>query len=89
MTTIVTEAGTPKNFTSTTTINPSGANVKLLGIFVASTSGGTIKLSDGTTTVVNTFTPLAATFYPLPFEFATSLVITVTGTLDATASYSV
>lgn len=89
MTQVVTEAGSYKNFTATTTLNPSGSQIKLLGIFVASTSGGTLKISDGTTTVVNTFTPLAATFYPLPFEFDASLVITVTGTLDATASYSV
>lgn len=89
MTQVVTEAGSYKKFTTTQTINPSGAAVKLLGIFVATTSGGTIALSDGSTAVVSAFTPLAATFYPLPFEFSTSLVITVSGTLDATASYSV
>lgn len=89
MTQIVTEAGTPLKFTSTTTINPTGAAVKLLGIFVATTSGGTIALSNGSTAVVSAFTPLAGTFYPLPFEFSSSCVITVVGTLDATASYSV
>lgn len=83
----VTESQSYKNFTSTTTL--SVANIKLLGIFVASTSGGTLKISDGTTTVVNTFTPAAATFYPLPAICGTSLVITVGGTLDATAFYTV
>jgi len=60
----------------------------LLGIFVASTSGGTIKLWDNTsaagTVIVNTFSPLAGTFYPLPAQFTTGLYITIGGTADVT-----
>ena len=83
----VTESCFYKNFTSTTTI--SVANIKLLGVFCASTSAGTLKISDGANTVVNTFSPSAATFYPIPAELQTSLVLTVSGTLDCTAFYSV
>ena len=78
----VSECQNPKNITSTTTVvtGPCG----LLGIFVSSVSGSpTLKVSDGTTTLVNTFTPTAATWYPLPAKCATSLVITVGATLDA------
>jgi hypothetical protein len=83
----VTEAGAFKNFTATTTLSIPG--LKLLGIFVASSSSGTIKLQDGSDTIVNTFSTSAGTFYPIPVEVKTSLVITVTGTQDATALYSV
>lgn len=81
----VTEAQAYKNFTSTTTI--ALPNLKLLGIFCASSTGGTIKVQDGSNTVVNTFTAVAGTFYPMPSELQTSLVLTVVGTLDATAFY--
>ena len=82
----VTSAQNAKNITATTTVYT--GTVGLFGIFVASTSGGTLKVSDGATTMVNTFTPAAATFYSLPGRFGTSLVVTVTGTLDATVFWS-
>jgi hypothetical protein len=82
----VTSAQNAKNLTATTTVYTGTGG--LFGIFVASTSGGTLKVSDGATTMVNTFTPTAATFYQLPGRFNTSLVVTVTGTLDATVFWS-
>ena len=82
----VTEAGSATAFTATTTIAQSG--IKLLGIFVSSATGATIALSDGATSKVAAFSPISGTFYPLPFECGTSLVITVTGTLAATAFYT-
>ena len=82
----VTAAQNAKNLTATTTVYTGTGG--LFGIFVASTSGGTLKVSDGATTMVNTFTPAAATFYQLPGRFNTSLVVTVTGTLDATVFWS-
>ena len=75
-----------KNITSTTTVYTGTGG--LLGIFVASTSGGTLKVNDGANTMVNTFTPVAATFYALPGRFNTSLVVTVTGTLDCTVFWN-
>ncbi len=83
----VTESQNYKNLTSTTTVttNPGG----ILGIFVASASGSpTIKVQDGSTTIVNTFTPVAATFYPMPARFTTSLVVTIGATVDCTVFWS-
>lgn len=86
MSLMVSESQSYKNFTATTTIAQPG--LKMLGIFCASSSAGTIKVQDGANTVVNTFTAVAGTFYPMPAEMQTSLVLTVTGTLDATVFYS-
>ena len=75
-----------QNFTNLTATTAVHAGVGgLLGIFVASASSTpTIKVSDGSGTLVNTFTPVAATFYPMPGRFATSLVVTIGGTVDCT-----
>ena len=83
----VTEAQNFKNITSTTTVwTGQGA---ILGIFVASASATpTIKVADNTGTIVNTFTPLAATFYPIPARFGTSLVVTIGGTVDCTVFWT-
>ncbi len=78
----VTESQNATNLTSTTTVRTGAGSI--LGIFVSSVSGSpTLKVSDGSTTLVNTFTPVAATFYPIPARFGTSLVVTVGATLDA------
>ena len=77
----VSESQNCKNITSTTTIFTGPC--RLLGIFVSSVSGSpTLKIGDGGTTLVNTFTPVAATWYPMPGTMATSLVVTVGATLD-------
>lgn len=65
----------------------------ITGIFVASASASpTIKLWDNTsaagTVLVNTFTPIAGSWYSLPFAFNTGLYITISGTLDCTVAYS-
>lgn len=87
----VSESQSFKNFTATTTIVPttSSPNVRLLGIFVASNSSGTLKVASGANTVVNTFTPANASFYPIPAECNGTVTITVTGTLDATVFFTV
>lgn len=71
-----------KNITATTTFTwPTGG--QLGGIFCSSaTASPTLKVADGTTTKVNTFTPVAGTFYPIPLDVAGNLVVTVGGTLD-------
>jgi uncharacterized protein YacL len=83
----VSESQNYKNITATTTVFTGfGA---ILGIFVASiTSTPTIKVSDGANTIVNTFIPVAGTFYPIPARFATSLIITISGTTDCTVFWS-
>lgn len=62
----------------------------LLGVFVSSIGGTpTITVYDdaGTGTVsklVDTFTPVAGTWYPLPFAFANGLNVVIGGTVSAT-----
>ena len=86
MTVPFSESGSYKNITATTTLM--GA-YRLLGIFVSSASSTpTLAVSDGSTTVVNTFTPAAATFYRIPAEVTTSLKVTVSGTVDCCLFYT-
>ena len=74
------------------------ANVKsgqgaMLGIFVsAATATPTITIYDdaaaGTTTkIVDVFTPVASTWYPLPYGFTNGLNVVFGGTVSATVSY--
>lgn len=64
----------------------------LCGIFVASSTSGTIKLWNSLTAaapvLVNTFSAVAGTWYPLPFKFSTGLYVTLAGTIDCSVSYS-
>lgn len=84
----VSESCNYKNITATTTIYTGDGAI--LGIFVASVSGSpTIKVSDGTGTIVNTFTPVAATWYTLPFRFQTSLIVAIASTVDCTVAWCV
>ena len=76
-----------KNITATTTVFTGTGG--LFGIFVSSASSTpTIKVSDGSGTLVNTFTPTGATFYQIPGRFNTSLVVTIGGTVDCTVFWS-
>jgi hypothetical protein len=65
---------------------------QLLGIFVASSSAGTVKLWDNTsaatTVIVNTFSATAATFYPIPVNFKNGLYVTIGGTADITVIWN-
>lgn len=73
------------NFTATAAIGTRGGS--LLGILVASSTSGTIKVEDGVGTICNTMNVLEGCFYPMPCKWFGELTITVTGTLDATAFY--
>lgn len=81
------EAGEYRHLTASAVVrNGPGA---VIGIFVASASGSpTIKVWDNTsaatTVLVNTFTPVAATFYRLPAYFKTGLYVEIGGTVDCT-----
>ena len=65
----------------------------LLGIFVsAATTTPTITVYDdaatGTTTkIVDTFTPVAGTFYRLPFRALKGLNVVISGTVSCTVGY--
>ena len=78
--------GTPSNITATTTFS----NAKgLLGIFVSSASATpTITITDDTTTIVNTFTPAAATWYHIPVTISNSLVVTISGSVNCCVVWS-
>ena len=83
----VTESQNYKNITATTTIYTGRGGI--LGIFVASASSTpTIKVTDNSNTIVNTFTPSAASWYPMPARFNTNLVVTISGTVDATVFWT-
>lgn len=81
------EQYTAQVVTATTTVK-TGQGL-LGGIFVSSISGTpTITISDGANTIVSAFTPSAATPYPFPVNFLSSLVITISGTCTATVFYN-
>jgi hypothetical protein len=75
----VSEACTHKNISASTLIRTGRG--RLLGIFVASTTSGTV--------IVNTFTPQAATFYPIPAELITGCYVTLANTIDCTVFFAV
>lgn len=65
----------------------------LLGIFVSAASATpTIAVYDdagtGTTTkIIDTFTPVAGTFYSLPFGVGSGINVVIGGTVSATVCY--
>lgn len=90
MSNLVQETGTYKNISASTLISSERGH--LLGIFVASASATpTIKvedaLTDTTPLIVNTFTPSAGTFYPIPADYGTGLYVAISGTVDCTVFY--
>lgn len=75
------------NITATNATLTSGGN--LAGIFVASASATpTIKVADTGGTIVNTFTPVGATWYRIPSEWTGTLTVTIGGTVDCTLFYN-
>lgn len=83
----VVETGAYQRITAST--NTGAGAAQLMGIFVASASATpTIRVYDGTdatgTVVVNTFTPVAGTYYPIPAKVAKGIYIAISGTVDCT-----
>lgn len=84
---LVGEAYSYTRVTSTTTVYPS--NCITIGIFVAQASSSpTITINDGANIMVNSFVPIAGSFYPFPAVINSSLVITISGTVDCTVFWS-
>lgn len=83
--------GVRRNISASTACKASGG--MLAGIFVASASATpTIKVWDNPTAasgaiIVNTFTPIAAGWYPMPFPFSEGLFVEISGTVDCTVSF--
>ena len=91
MANLVTEAATYTNITASALIL-SGRG-QLLGIFVASaTTTPTIKVWGQTSAaapiIVNTFTPAAGVYYPIPAAFTDGLYVTISGTVDCTVFWA-
>ena len=77
---------------STTNTNPSNTTAVLVGIFVSSTSSGTIELINGSSSsgevVVATFSPVAGTWYEFGnIRFPDGLYISIGGTISCTVAY--
>lgn len=83
----VAECGSYVQFTASLQLSPGPG--QLLGIFVSSLSGATLKIWDSKSAagavLVDTFTPQLG-FNPLPFAFNTGCFVTVAGTISATAA---
>jgi hypothetical protein len=81
-----------KQITATGNVSPIGC--KLLGIFVSSSTVGTVTIYDSATTttstkVVDTTVALTGgTWVPMPIAFASGIYIVVGGTLSATVVYA-
>jgi dolichol kinase len=89
--TVISEKLNPSLITATTTIKSTGGS--LAGIFVsAAASTPTITIYDGTSTsgtkIVETFTPVAATYYQIPALVNTGLHVVISGTVSATVLWS-
>jgi hypothetical protein len=86
----VVESGSYKNLSASGLVKDGpGA---LLGIFVASSSSGTVKVWDNSagsgTVLVNATSVAAATFYPMPGRFNTGCYVTIGGTADITVFWT-
>lgn len=83
-------AGTPINITSTTTVGKTSGT--LVGVFVNSTSSGTLALYDGTSTSGTVIIPavalVALTFYPIPAVCAVGLHAVIANTMNVTLFYA-
>ena len=77
---------------ATTQVATKGSS--MIGMFFsAATTTPTVTIYDsavGTTTtkIVDTFTPVAGTYYPLPFSSANGLYIVLAGVVSATVSFA-
>jgi len=82
--------GTPVNITATTTIGKTSG--QLIGVFVNSTSSGTLALYDGTSTAGTVIIPavalVALTYYPIPAVCNDGLHAVIANTMNVTIFYA-
>lgn len=76
------------NLSASAAITPVAGPRRLGGVFCASSSAGTLKIWDNTAAsgavVVNTFSLVAGTYYPIPALLQNGLFLTIGGTTDIT-----
>lgn len=88
---MATFAGTPKVISASGNSCAFGCN--LLGMFVSAASAApTITVFDAVDTqqtnkVIDTFTPIAGTWYPMPIQLQKGLNIVIAGTVSATVIF--
>lgn len=74
-----------KNLTATATIDKAS---KILGVLVAQASSSpTLKVADAAGTIMNTLSPVAGQFYPMPCMVRGDITVTIGGTVDCTVFY--
>lgn len=84
--------GMYKQMSASANVNP--ASGFLVGIFVSAASAApTITVYDSastttTTKIIDTFTPVAATWYPMALTYSSGCYIVIGGTVSMTAVYS-
>lgn len=89
---IANQVGGYKQITATGNVSPIGC--KLLGIFVSSSTAGTVTIYDSATTttttkVIDTTAALTgSTWIPMPISFASGIYVVVGGTLSATVVFA-
>lgn len=92
MSSTVNEVGSYQQISATTIVQT--VPCQLLGIFVSAASATpTITVYDAatavtTTKVIDTFTPVAATFYRLPVGLGTGLYVVISGTVSCTIVFA-
>lgn len=80
--------GDANNLSATANVMPRAGAVT--GVWVSSASGSpTIAIYDSATTgtgtiIANTFTPVASTYYPIPFAVQNGVYVVIGGTVDCT-----
>ena len=80
--------GSPENLSASANVMPRAGYIT--GIWVSSASSTpTIAVYDSATTttttiVANTFTPIAGTWYTIPFRVNSGLYVVISGTVDCT-----
>jgi hypothetical protein len=84
----ISDAGLFRNFTATTTLAAGTGDLRLIGILVSSSTGGTLALTGGGVALTGTIAGVAGTFYKIPALSGGDIVITVGGTINATAFWS-
>lgn len=88
---MATFAGSGKLITATANVCTFGCN--LFGFFVSAASATpTITVFDSVDTaqtnkIVETFTPIAGTWYPIPLQMQKGLLVVISGTVSATAIF--
>lgn len=85
---ILVAAGRPTRINTATTTQLSANPSILVGVIVASVSGGSFAVTDGGTTVQGALIPAATGYIPIGIQTNGALAIVTVGTIDITAVWT-